>query len=109
MISIVILIRYLFCFYFFQVLECFPESLQIDVCYHLRQDLFNTIPAFKEADQSCLRSLAMKFRTSYCLPEQCVVRQGDPIQEIYFICSGTVQVVRDGKSIFTLSKLILPF
>ncbi|XP_028401335.1 potassium voltage-gated channel subfamily H member 6-like isoform X2 [Dendronephthya gigantea] len=87
-----------------KVLEFFPESLQTDVCYHLRQDLFNTIPAFKEADHSCLRSLAMKFRTSYCLPEQCVVRRGDPIQEMYFICSGSVEVVRDGKSILTLGK-----
>ena len=47
----------------------------------------------------------MKFRTAYCLPEQCVVRQGDPIQEIYFICSGTVEVVRDGKSLLTLGKM----
>ena len=47
----------------------------------------------------------MKFRTAYCLPEQCVVRQGDPIQEIYFICSGTLEVVKNGKSIFTLGKM----
>lgn len=88
------------------MLQRFPECLQTDVCYHLRQDLFRSISAFKEADKACLRLLAMKFRTSHYLPDQFIVRQGDPIQEIYFIASGFIEIKRNGKSAMTLSKLV---
>lgn len=87
-----------------KILEIFPESLQTDICFHLCQGLFTTVSAFQEADESCLRALSMKFHSLYCLPKQYVVKQGDPIQEIYFICSGNVQIVRDGRTMLTLSK-----
>ena len=89
-------------FHSLQILEGFPETLQNDVCYHLRQDLFESVSAFKEADKACLRSLAMKFRTSYYLPDQCIIRQGDIIQDIYFIASGIVEITRDGRSLLSL-------
>ncbi|XP_046852786.1 potassium voltage-gated channel subfamily H member 6-like isoform X1 [Xenia sp. Carnegie-2017] len=87
-----------------KVLEIFPESLQTDICFHLCQGLFTTVSAFQEADESCLRALSMKFHSLHCLPKQYVVKQGDPIQEIYFICSGNVQIVRDGRTMLTLTS-----
>ena len=93
-------------FFGMQVLKNFPECLQNDVCYHLRQNIFKDISAFKDADNGCLRSLAMKFRTSFYMPEQCIIRQGDPIQEIYFVASGVIEIIKDGKLLMTLGKIV---
>lgn len=62
---------------------------------HLNQDILQ-LPAFKGASRGCLRSLSLHIKTSFCVPGEYLIRQGDALHANYFVCSGSLEVLKDG-------------
>lgn len=92
--KVLILYHYfLFCF-FLQLLHDFPDELRADIAMHLNKDILQ-LPVFEGASRGCLRSLSLHIKTSFCTPGEYLIRQGDALQANYFVCSGSLEVLKD--------------
>jgi len=61
---------------------------------HLNKDILQ-LPVFETASRGCLRSLSLHIKTSFCAPGEYLLRQGDALQANYFVCSGSLEVLKD--------------
>lgn len=77
-----------------QLLHDFPDELRADVAMHLNKDILQ-LPVFQTASRGCLRSLSLHIKTSFCAPGEYLLRQGDALQANYFVCSGSLEVLKD--------------
>ncbi|KAI3358479.1 hypothetical protein L3Q82_014899 [Scortum barcoo] len=59
---------------------------------------------FASASRGCLRSLSLHIKTSFCAPGEYLLRQGDALQAIFFVCSGSMEVLKDGMVLAILGK-----
>nr|2MHF_A Chain A, Uncharacterized protein [Danio rerio] len=62
------------------------------------------LPLFESASRGCLRSLSLIIKTSFCAPGEFLIRQGDALQAIYFVCSGSMEVLKDNTVLAILGK-----
>lgn len=81
---------------FFQVLRRFPDCIQADLTYELYQGVFNNVKPFREATVSCMRALAMRFKTITLQANTYVLRQGEGINRLYILGKGSLEVITDG-------------
>lgn len=87
----------------FQLLKDFPDELRADIAMHLNKELLQ-LPLFESASRGCLRSLSLIIKTSFCAPGEFLIRQGDALQAIYFVCSGSMEVLKDSTVLAILGK-----
>lgn len=78
-----------------QLLHDFPDELRADIAMHLNKDILQ-LPVFERASRGCLRSLSLHIKTSFCAPGEYLIRHGDALQANYFVCSGSLEVLKDG-------------
>uniref|UniRef100_A0A3B4GGZ7 Voltage-gated delayed rectifier potassium channel KCNH4 n=1 Tax=Pundamilia nyererei TaxID=303518 RepID=A0A3B4GGZ7_9CICH len=87
-----------------EVRSCyFPDELRADIAMHLNKELLQ-LPLFESASRGCLRSLSLIIKTSFCAPGEFLIRQGDALQAIYFVCSGSMEVLKDNTVLAILGK-----
>ena len=86
-----------------QLLHDFPDELRADIAMHLNKDILQ-LPVFEHASRGCLRSLSLHIKTSFCAPGEYLIRQGDALQADYFVCSGSLEVLRDGMVLAILGQ-----
>lgn len=79
----------------FQLLHDFPDELRADIAMHLNKDILQ-LPVFEHASRGCLRSLSLHVKTSFCAPGEYLLRHSDALQANYFVCSGSLEVLKDG-------------
>lgn len=72
---------------------------------HLNKELLE-LPLFESASRGCLRSLSLIIKTSFSAPGEFLIRQGDALQAIYFVCSGSMEVLKDSTVVAILGKTI---
>lgn len=77
-----------------QLLHDFPDELRADIGMHLNKDILQ-LPVFNGASRGCLRSLSLHIKTSFCVPGEYLIRQGDALHANYFVCSGSLEVLKD--------------
>ncbi|VDP80896.1 unnamed protein product [Echinostoma caproni] len=63
-----------------------------DICLHLNRNLLNTCPPFK-GTQGCLRSLALKLKTTHVPPGDTLVHKGDVLCFVCFIARGSIEIL----------------
>ncbi|KAM3598541.1 uncharacterized protein V6R79_019215 [Siganus canaliculatus] len=78
-----------------ELLHDFPDELRADIAMHLNKDILQ-LPVFERASRGCLRSLSLHIKTSFCAPGEYLIRHGDALQANYFVCSGSLEVLKDG-------------
>ncbi|KAJ3592188.1 hypothetical protein NHX12_007316, partial [Muraenolepis orangiensis] len=86
-----------------ELLKDFPDELRADIAMHLNKELLQ-LPLFESASRGCLRSLSLIIKTSFCAPGEYLIRQGDALQAIYFVCSGSMEVLKDNTVLAILGK-----
>ncbi|PKU38698.1 potassium voltage-gated channel subfamily h member 4 [Limosa lapponica baueri] len=86
-----------------ELLHDFPDELRADVAMHLNKDILQ-LPIFETASRGCLRSLSLHIKTSFCAPGEYLLRQGDALQANYFVCSGSLEVLKDNMVLAILGK-----
>ena len=77
-----------------QLLKDFPDELRSDITMHLNKEILQ-LSLFASASRGCLRSLSLHIKTSFCAPGEYLLRQGDALQAIFFVCSGSMEVLKD--------------
>ncbi|KAM9843947.1 potassium voltage-gated channel subfamily H member 4a [Aulostomus maculatus] len=86
-----------------ELLHDFPDELRADIAMHLNKDILQ-LPVFERASRGCLRSLSLHIKTSFCAPGEYLIRHGDALQANYFVCSGSLEVLKDGMVLAILGK-----
>ncbi|KAK5881304.1 hypothetical protein CesoFtcFv8_022119 [Champsocephalus esox] len=76
------------------LLHDFPDELRADIAMHLNKDILQ-LPVFQGASRGCLRSLSLHIKTSFCVPGEYLIRHGDALHANYFVCSGSLEVLKD--------------
>lgn len=88
-----------------KVLSRFPECIQADLTYELYQKTFHSVVPLNTATVSCMRALAMKFKTMTLQAGNYVVRQGEEVNRLYIVGNkGSLEVLLDGNLELYLSK-----
>lgn len=90
----------------FQLLHDFPDELRADIAMHLNKDILQ-LPLFSSASRGCLRSLSLHIKTSFCAPGEYLIRHGDALHAHHFVCSGSLEVLKDGMVLAILGKLYI--
>ena len=70
---------------------------------HLHKEVLG-LPLFETASQGCQKSISLKIKTSFCAPDEYLVHKGDVIQHIFYLSSGSMEVVQDGMVVAILGK-----
>ena len=78
--------------------------MRADICVHLNRRIFNEHAAFRLASEGCLRALAIHFTMSHIAPGDMVFRQGESVDSLCFVVSGSLEVVQDEEITAILSK-----
>ena len=78
--------------------------MKADICVHLNRKVFNEHPAFRLASDGCLRALAMHFSMSHSAPGDLLFHQGESLDSLCFIVSGSLEVIQDDEVVAILSK-----
>ncbi|XP_015267908.1 PREDICTED: potassium voltage-gated channel subfamily H member 4 [Gekko japonicus] len=86
-----------------ELLRDFPDELRADIAMHLNKDILQ-LPLFESASRGCLRALSLHIKTSFCAPGEYLLRQGDALQANYFVCSGSLEVLKDSIVLAILGK-----
>ncbi|XP_056157061.1 potassium voltage-gated channel subfamily H member 3-like [Lampris incognitus] len=86
-----------------ELLKDFPDELRADIAMHLNKELLQ-LSLFESASRGCLRSLSLIIKTSFCAPGEFLIRQGDALQAIYFVCSGSMEVLKDSTVLAILGR-----
>ncbi|XP_016089064.1 potassium voltage-gated channel subfamily H member 4-like [Sinocyclocheilus grahami] len=86
-----------------ELLHDFPDELRADIAMHLNKDILQ-LPVFDGASRGCLRSLSLHIKTTFCTPGEYLIRQGDALQANYFVCSGSLEVLKDNMVLAILGK-----
>ncbi|XP_029428104.1 potassium voltage-gated channel subfamily H member 4 [Rhinatrema bivittatum] len=86
-----------------ELLRDFPDELRADIAMHLNKDILQ-LPLFESASRGCLRALSLHIKTSFCAPGEYLLRQGDALQANYFVCSGSLEVLKNSMVLAILGK-----
>eukprot|EP00062_Callorhinchus_milii_P023116 gi/632981625/ref/XP_007907695.1/ PREDICTED: potassium voltage-gated channel subfamily H member 4 [Callorhinchus milii] len=86
-----------------ELLRDFPDELRADVAMHLNKEILR-LPLFASASRGILRSLSLHIKTSFCAPGEYLIRQGDALQANYFVCSGSMEVLKDNMVLAIIGK-----
>lgn len=82
----------------------FPESLQADIRVHLNRQVFDHFKIFRGASEGSRRALATAFRVEIFPQHHFLLKEGDQVTKLYFIVSGSVDVIRSQQSMKFLGK-----
>lgn len=85
-----------------QVLQEFPRSLSQEILLHLNREVIERVELFRGADELFIREAMQLLKSEVFLPGEYIIRQGEYGDCMYFLTSGTVQVVADGIEIARL-------
>ncbi|XP_038721163.1 protein CNGC15b-like [Tripterygium wilfordii] len=70
------------------ILKCLPMDLRRDIKRHLCLDLIRKVPLFDSLDDQMLDVICERLKTCLCTRSTCLVREGDPVNEMFFIVRG---------------------
>ena len=78
--------------------------MKADLCVHLNRKVFLEHPAFRLASDGCLRALAMHFNMTHSAPGDLIFHQGESLDALCFVISGSLEVIQDDEVVAILSK-----
>ena len=96
------------CFALFrpQIMKDFPEDLRGEISLQLNREILS-LPVFEAATQGCLRSVALQTNRVFFGPGEVLIHKGDAIRNIYYVCSGSLEVLKDEQVVAILGTSIL--
>ncbi|CAH8561264.1 unnamed protein product [Heterobilharzia americana] len=86
------------------IMRSFPENLRGDIALHLNREMLS-LSLFKSASPGCRKCLAQLITTRFATPGEYLVNQGDVLRFIYFVCSGSLEILgEEGTVVGLLGK-----
>lgn len=90
--------------HYLQVLNYCPKDMKADLCVHLNRKVFLEHPGFRLASDGCLRALAMHFNMTHSAPGDLIFHQGESLDALCFVVSGSLEVIQDDEVVAILSE-----
>ncbi|KAK9061553.1 hypothetical protein SSX86_018735 [Deinandra increscens subsp. villosa] len=72
------------------LLKDLPLDLRRDIKRHLCYDLVRRVPLFDQMDERMLDAICERLKPALCTQGTCLVREGDPVNEMLFIIRGNL-------------------
>lgn len=72
------------------LLKGLPLDLRRDIKRHLCYDLVRRVPLFDQMDERMLDAICERLKPALCTQGTCIVREGDPVNEMLFIIRGNL-------------------
>ncbi|KAL2557464.1 putative cyclic nucleotide-gated ion channel 15 [Forsythia ovata] len=72
------------------LLRGLPLDLRRDIKRHLCYDLVRRVPLFDQMDERMLDAICERLKPALCTQGTCLVREGDPVNEMLFIIRGNL-------------------
>ncbi|CAG2111776.1 unnamed protein product, partial [Medioppia subpectinata] len=85
------------------ILREFPDELRCDVSLHLHREILS-LPIFETAPQGFLKLLSLHIKSNFCAPEEYLLHKGDALCNIYLVCNGSMEVLKDNMVVAILGK-----
>jgi voltage-gated potassium channel len=85
-------------------LEGLPSTLKIEAELELKKNFIAGIELFKNASIEFVTRIAIKLELLIITPGETLMKQHEVGDEMYFIISGMLDVIRDNNSIFLLKE-----
>ena len=86
-------------------MEDYPEELRGDVSLHLHREVLS-LPLFEASSEGCRKLLSLKIKTNFCAPDEFLIHKGDALQNIYYLCNGSMEVLQDGMVVAILGEYL---
>ncbi|KAF5405863.1 Potassium voltage gated channel subfamily H [Paragonimus heterotremus] len=74
------------------IMESFPENIRGDIALHLNREMLS-LSLFKVASPGCRKCLAQLIHTRFATPGEYLVNRGDLLRYIFFVCSGSLEIL----------------
>lgn len=84
-----------------KIMQVFPEEMRGDIALHINREILS-LPMFKTASIGCQKSIAQLIGTRFSTPGEFLVHRGDAIRYIYFVCSGSLEILDEEGSVVAL-------
>ena len=74
------------------------DSLKVEISLHIHKRLINRVPFFKDTDKEFIGEIILQLKTKVFLPGDYIFKKGDVGNSMYFISSGSVNVLSADES-----------
>jgi len=90
-----------------QILRDFPDEMRGDIAVHLHREVL-ALPLFNGASsQGFLKAVAMNIEPLFCAPGEYIIHTADVIHAIYYVGSGSLEVLKDSMVVAILGLCLL--
>ena len=76
-----------------KILGMLPAGIRTEISLHLKTDVIQRVPFFRNADENFVREIAHEMRPLVVTPGENVFHSGDPATNMYFISRGNLEVL----------------
>lgn len=73
----------------------FPIEMQGDIAMHLHREMLS-LPLFNSASRGFIKAVAVQVKSMFCAPGELLILRGDAINYIYFLCNGSMEILKNG-------------
>ncbi|KVH93918.1 Cyclic nucleotide-binding domain-containing protein [Cynara cardunculus var. scolymus] len=70
------------------ILDALPMDIHRDIKHHICIELVRRVPLFDQMDERTIDAICERLRPVICTPGTCLLREGDPTNEMLFIMHG---------------------
>ncbi|KAH9605867.1 hypothetical protein KSS87_001491 [Heliosperma pusillum] len=79
------------------VLQDIPVSLRAKISQNLYRSFMETIPLFKGCSSEFINQIVIRVHEEFFLPGEVILEQGNVVDQLYFVCHGTLEEVGLGE------------
>ena len=76
-----------------------------EIAMHLHREVL-ALPLFTTACQGFLRAVAMNVEPLFCAPGEYIIHTADAIHAIYYVGSGSLEILKDGMVVAILGLFL---
>eukprot|EP00966_Prymnesium_polylepis_P198003 4588145-Prymnesium_polylepis.1 len=77
------------------LLHNMPSSLKVQMAVTLNADFLRGVPYFADLDVQIIATMVLCLHSRVYLPSETVIQQGDVSKALYFVRSGSLQVIKE--------------
>ena len=78
-----------------EMLSHLPTSVKAEIMMHINESLIERVPLLKQCSDRFLEAIILRMSTQVCLAGDFIFKQGDKSREMYFVRSGTVEIIME--------------
>jgi CRP-like cAMP-binding protein len=78
-----------------EMLSHLPTSVKADIMLYINRTLVERVPLFKQCSDRFLEAMILRMSSQVCLAGDFVFKEGDKSREMYFVRSGSVEIIME--------------